>query len=151
MSASISFQHTLFAARRTKNDPHEMKRRSRRVLIGLSVLAVSLIGFVTGRTATQLDLHSGTIRTQWRAFGLQMYATAPMDTSLSKAVKLESGRPEWFTVAERDFEMIPMRISFCYTKLLGHVHRIDSGFMTPDATAFLARAALQEIELDRDI
>ena len=80
-----------------------------------------------------------------------MYANAPRETSLSKAVKLESGTPEWFTVAERDFEMIPMRTSFCYTKLLGHVQRIASGFMKPDATAFLARAALQEIELDKDI
>ena len=128
-----------------------MKRRSRRVLIGLLVLVVSVAGVITYRTATQLDLHSGTLRTQWRAFGLQMYATAPRDTSLSKAMKTESGRPDWFTVAERDFEIIPMRISFCYTKLLGHVQRIDSGFMKPDATAFLAKAALQELDQNRDI
>ncbi len=126
-----------------------MKKRSRRVLIGLSV--VSLVGIITYRKATQLDLHSGTLRTQWRAFGIQMYATAPKDTSISKAVKKESGRPKWFTIAERDFEIIPMRISFCYTKLLGHVQRIDSGFMKPDATAFLAKAALQELDQDRDI
>lgn len=128
-----------------------MKRRTRRVLIWFLVLVVSVAGGITYRTATQLDLHSGTLRTQWRAFGLQMYATAPRDTSLSKAMKTESGRPDWFTVAERGFDIIPMQINFCYTKLLWHMQRIDSGFMKPDATAFLAKAALQELDQNRDI
>ena len=128
-----------------------MKTRQLKLLKFGSIASILLIGVGTYKNTTQLDLQSGLLRTQLRSFGLPIYSSSPEDTALSDALQIIPEHPDWFTVAEREFAVIPRRISFCYPKLLSYVRRVDRGFGRPEAAKFLASAVLQELELERDI
>jgi len=129
----------------------EMKTRQIKLLRIFLIAIVLFIGVGTYRNTTQLDLRSGLLRTQLRSFGLPIYTSSPQNTALSEALQIIPEHSDWFTVAEREFAVIPIRISFCYPKLLSYVRRVDRGFGRPEAAKFLASAVLQELDLERDI
>lgn len=128
-----------------------MKRRNRHIMIGLAAV-VFLVGggIASSKRLARIDLSSGRMRVERKAFWITLHRSTPEPTTLSLALTGPRPTPEWRTVAEEGFSFPRPRIDFCYPKMFFLIGAVDHAFNNERVTAITAQMTLEELTASGD-
>ena len=118
------------------------------VLISIFVLAIAF----SYNEFTQIDVHSGMLRTGNSFLGFSFNKSQPIQTELSLALNERSQHSDWLTVARiRPYSPIRKMMGHDYTKLLFCVGCIQRVRNNERLSEVIATLTLKELSDHRDI
>jgi len=118
------------------------------VLISIFVLTIA----VSYNEFTQIDVHSGMLRTGNSFLGFGFNKSQPIQTELSLALNERSQHSDWLTVRRiRPYSPIKMLINYDYIKLLSRVQCIQRVLNNDRLTEVFAILTIEELAAHRDV